>query len=75
MDDDSAEDERPEARNARDLPASRRGNSNVRQRTMSAYESLCFPEFPAEAVGAADFEMPRSVLDRDAPLSARKWCV
>jgi len=55
------------------LHGSRRGEPSLRQRTLVAYETLEFPPYPAHAVCCADFELPRHMIDSEAPLSARQW--
>ena len=59
-----------------ELPAgSRRGGAaSLRQKHLDAYESLSFPAYPRTKVDTtAGFELPRTFIDADAPLSARKW--
>lgn len=52
----------------------RRGASSLRLRHTDAYESCTFPAYPEDALPPADFDLPRSLLDNQAPPSARKWC-
>lgn len=60
--------------NLTELPAgSRRGTASLRQKHMDAYDSLSFPDYPSELAPSSDFDLPRSLLDADAPVSARKW--
>lgn len=54
--------------------SSRRGHSSLRNRTLDAFATTCFPTFPdGPAQKETDFELPRGLIDNDAPLSVRKW--
>ena len=76
---DEAEEEEEEEEEEASLPGEqlvgRRGATSLRERTMRAIETLEFPAFPEAEMGEAPFVLPRSFVDNDAPLSARKWCV
>ena len=56
-----------------ELGASRRGAASLRARTLNAFEEASFPPYPADPPAEADFTLPSSYLDADAPLTARKW--
>jgi len=53
--------------------ASRRGSTSLRQRNINAYETMEFPGYPEGAVASSPFDLPRTMIDNEAPLSARKW--
>ena len=58
------------------LATSRRGGDSLRSRTLDALLEARWPAFPEAACssgGEAGFELPRALIDKDAPLSARKW--
>ena len=53
-----------------------RPEASLRERNMAAIKEASFPAYPAEMVGTEeDFELPDGFVDKDAPESARKWCV
>ena len=56
------------------LEGCRRGASSLRLRHTDAYESCTFPDYPGDTFPQADFDLPRALLDNQAPPSARKWC-
>ena len=50
--------------------ASRRGTASLRNRTLDAFNTTCFPPFPSVGDGETDFDLPRGLID--APLSAKR---
>jgi hypothetical protein len=52
---------------------SRRGESK-RSLHVSAYSSASFPAYPLPTPEEEPFGLPEGFVDKDAPISARKWC-
>ena len=54
---------------------SRRGTSSLRDALGKAFLEATFPAYPASPPPEEPFSLPPGFVDKDAPTSARKWCV